>query len=186
MFESTGMTKVAHDAVLETFESEEGTERHPRWHRQVALTTMIMALLAAFGSLLAGITANEALLERTIEIIEVSYLEGDRVYVETLRAKHEILAAVGETPNSAEFEAVLAFEEEMRELEADAAREEELVLATAHTHMIFAVAVTLLALGITLGGTAVVVERKLLWVAGLVFGAAGAAGVGLGVLRMLS
>jgi hypothetical protein len=186
MSELTEMTDTAEDAVTEAMESEEVGEKHPGWHRQVALTTLVMALLAGLGGLLAGITAHEALLKRTKEIIEVSYLEGDRVHVETLNSKHEILTALGETPNRVEVERVVAFEEEMRELKAGTAREEALALTADNTHLIFAVAVVLLSLGITLGGMAVIVEHKFLWTVGLVFGVAGAAGIGLGVLAMLS
>lgn len=186
MSELTEITDMAEDAIIEAVRSEGTRPEHPRWHKPVALTTMIMALLAALGGLLAGITASESLFERTREIIEVSTLEGDRVCVETLKSKHEILTSLGETPDPAEIKRVAAFEGEMRELEAGTARDEALALATANTSMIFAIAVTLLSLGITLGGMAVVIERKWLWAAGLAFGAAGAAGVGLGILSMVT
>jgi hypothetical protein len=186
MSELTEITETAQDAVIEAVESKEVGEEEPRWHRQVALTTMIMALLAAFAGLLSGVTANEALLERTREIIAVSHLEGDRAFVETLKSKHEILTALGETPDQGEIERVAAFEEKMRELEATTAREEALVLTVTNAHLVFATAVTLLSLGITMGGMAVVIERKLLWTAGLVIGAVGAVCVGMGVFTMLS
>ena len=186
MSELTEMTETAQDAVIEAVESKEVGEQEPRWHRQVALTTMIMALLAAFAGMLSGVTANEALLERTREIIEVSHLEGERVCVETLKSKHEILNTLGQTPDQGEIGRVAAFEEEMQELEANAAGEETLVLTVSNAHLVFATAVTLLSLGITLGGMAVVVERRLLWTASLVIGAVGAACAGMGVLTMLS
>jgi hypothetical protein len=185
MTELTETTQAAEDVVMEAVESEAVGEQH-HWHRQVALTTMIMALLAALGGLLAGITANEALLDRTREIIEVSYLEGDRAYVETIKAKHEILAALGEKPDPDELETVLAFEQEIRLLEADASREEVLSATAASAHEVFAIAVTLLSLGITMAGMGVVVNRKVIWVISLVVGVFGAIGVGLGVLSMLA
>jgi hypothetical protein len=180
------IVETAQDVVIEAVESEKVGGEQPRWHTHVALTTLIMALLAALGGLLAGVTANEALLVRTEEIIEKSELEGDRLYVENLRSKHELLTALGQTPDSAEIERLAAFERELRELKVDTEREELLVRVTARAHQVFAIAVTLLSLGITLGGMAIVVERKALWAVGLVFGVAGTAGVGLGVLMMLS
>ena len=80
---------------------------------------------------------------------------------------------------------MVASEEEMRELEADAAREEMLALAGARADTVFAIAVTLLSLGITLGGMAIVIERKFLWTVGIVFGALGAVGISMGVYTML-
>ncbi len=73
---------------------------------------------------LAGMTAHQALIERTEEIIELNIMEGDRIYMETLRSKHEILTALGESPDQAEIEAIEAFEKEMQELETEDAIEE--------------------------------------------------------------
>ena len=144
-----------------------------------------MALLVAVAGMLASICAHTALVERTKEIIEMNYLEGDRGRVETLKSKHGILTALGETPDPAEIELVVAFEEEMRKLEAGSAREEALTHTITNAHVIFAIAVMLLSIGITLGGTAVVVERRWLWAAGLVVGAAGTLGVGIGIVVTL-
>lgn len=186
MSELTEMTDTAQEAATEALEAQEAGEKGTPWHRQVAFTTLIMALLAALAGLLGGITADAALIDRTREIIEVSYLEGNRACAETLKAKHEILTVLGKSPDAAEVERLRAFEKEQEVLQAESALEEVQVFETSSAHMTFAIAVTLLSLGITLGGMAVVVERRALWVAGLVFGAAGAAAVGLGVLRMLS
>jgi len=186
MSELTEMTDTAQEAATAALEAQEAREQERRWHRQVALTTLLMALLAALGGLLAGITADQALIDRTKEIIEVSYLEGDRACAETLKAKHEILIVLGESPDPAEIERLRAFEKEREVLETESAVEEMEVFEAGSAHMTLAIAVTLLSLGITLGGMAVVVERKPLWLAGLLFGAAGALAVGLGVLRMLS
>lgn len=186
MTELTEVTETAQDAVTEAIESPVVGPEEPRWHDHVALTTLIMALLAALGGLLAGMTAHEALLERTEEIIGMSSLEGDRLSAETLKSKHEILIALGRTPDPAEVERVAAIEQGMQEPQASTARKETLAVAASQTHLICAIAVTLLSLGITLGGMAVVVERKVLWTVGLFVGAAGAVGVGIGVLSMLS
>jgi len=113
-------------------------------------------------------------------------LESDRAYVETLKSKHEILTTLGRTPDPAELGTVAAFEIRMWELEANPAHEEVLALGATNTHMIFALAIALPSLGITLGGMAVVLEHKLLWTAGLVFAALGIIGIGMGVFTMLS
>ena len=58
---------------------------------------------------------------------------------------------------------------------------EEEVEAVAHAHEIFALGVTLLAIAISLSGISVVVERRVLWGIGLVFGGIGAGFVLLGI-----
>lgn len=186
MSELTEMVETAQDAVTEAVESKEVGDEHSRWHNRVALTTLVMALLAALGALLASRTANEALLGRTKEIIEISRLEGDRISVEMLKSKHEILIALGETPDPAERERIKAFETGMRELKAESARQEALATSIISAHEVFAIGVTMLSLGITLGGMAIVVERKFLWTVGLLFGMIGVLAVGTGVLMMLA
>ena len=173
------------DFVNEVVDSEGAGEEHPRWHKHVALIILIMALLSALVAVLASITAHQALIERTKEIIEVDIMEGDRIYVEVLKTKHEILAALGESPDQAEMEAIAAFEKEMRELETEDAIEEAMVVTAISTNRIFAIVVALLSLGTALCGMSIIADQKYLWIIGLLFGAVGTAGLGLGVVSML-
>ena len=75
--------------------------RVKRWHKKVALSTLILALLAALGGLLSGITAQESQFEKIEEVINLTILENDRISVDVLKAKHEILISLGETPDEA-------------------------------------------------------------------------------------
>jgi hypothetical protein len=190
MSEITETEERSKETVLEAIKSKEqahpgATKDEPRWHWRCALTTMIMALLAALSGLLAGLNANEALLGRTREILEVNELQGKRLYVEMLRSKHEVLLALGQEPDPAETEIVAAFEASTHDLEIEAAQNEMLVATAVSAHQAFAVAVMLLSLGITLGGMSVILDRGYLWVIGLVLGAAGVVSLGLGILTML-
>jgi hypothetical protein len=174
------------ELFMESVQGDEGAHKSPSWHKQVALSSLILAVLAALGGLLAGITAHESLFERTQEIIAVSRLEGDRVSVEVLRAKHEILAGLGEPVDPAEIAQIQAYEEEARELEREAGREEEQAQATGYSHLVLAIAVTVLSVGITLSGMAVVVDERWLWVAGMAIGACGILGLILGIISTLT
>jgi uncharacterized membrane protein len=145
-----------------------------------------MALLTAIGALLAGVTSDEALLKRTEEIMEISILEGDRVQVDILSAKHEILVSLGKTPDEAEVERVREFKDAIEELAADVQREEKRIISSNSSSLVLAVAVTLLSVGITVSGMSVIVEQKMLWIVGIVFGVAGAVGVGIGVVTMVT
>ena len=176
----------AEDLATDGIDSREVGNGHPRWHKHVALTTLILALLTALGAILAGMSSHQAMIERTQEIIEVNSLEGDRVFVETLKSKHEILTILGETPAQAEISTIAAIEEEMLGLEIKTAGDESLVNTTTKGHNIFAIAVALLSLGTALCSMSIIVNQKYLWGAGLLFGAIGTAGVVLGILRMLS
>jgi hypothetical protein len=185
MSELPESVETAEDFITDVMDSQEVGDGHPRWHKHVALTTLVMALLTALGAMLAGMSSHQAMIERTQEIIEGSSLQGDRVYVETLKSKHEILTILGEMPDQDEIATIAAIEEEMLELEIKTIGDESLVETTTKSHHIFAIAVALLSLGTALCGMSIIVNQKYLWGVGLVFGAIGTAGVGLGVIGML-
>ena len=185
MSEISESSELVEELVLESVKEDKGGHKAPKWHKRVALTSLVLALLTALGGLLAGMTAHEALLERTKEIIDISRVEGDRVSVEVLRAKHEILASLGEAVDPVEVALIQAYEEEEADLIIEAALEEAETQLTGYTHLVLAIAVTVLSVGITLGGMAVVVEEKALWLTGLVIGTVGTLGLALGIVMML-
>ena len=110
-------TEVVNELVLESAQADEGGTQHPLWHRQVAMSTLLMALITAVGALLAGITAHEALLDRTQEIIEITIDENDRVSIEVLKAKVEIMTKFGETPDPVDLALIKTYEAESRVME---------------------------------------------------------------------
>ncbi|MGA1197624.1 MAG: hypothetical protein ACO36I_14125, partial [Candidatus Latescibacterota bacterium] len=76
------------EAIVEHLQ---GGSQHNGWIKWIAVSAMIMALFSAIGALLAGITANDSLMERTEEVLEVSRMANDELHVEVLRTKHELL-----------------------------------------------------------------------------------------------
>lgn len=126
------------------------------------------------------------MIDKTEEVINLTSLEGDRVSVEVLKAKHEILFSMGETPEQAEISAIQAYEAEIEEKRKALIREERLVQTIGQTHLIFAIAVAVLAVGISVSGMSVVIDQIWLWWMGIVFGLVGSFGVILGVTTMLN
>jgi hypothetical protein len=185
MSEEFESSELVNELAMEQLEEDGGESEEKNWHRTVALATLVLALLAALGGLLSGITSHEAQLEKTEEIINLTILEGDQVSIEILKAKHDLLISMGETPDAAELEEIRLFEEEVAEKQEEVAEEETLAQAFGQTHLIFAIAVTILAVGISVSGMSVVVDQKWLWGVGMVFGVVGAVGVVLGIIFML-
>lgn len=186
MTEPEEQAELASELIMETVKKGNTARARPNWHNQVALSTLFMALFTAVGALLAGMTAHEALLDRTQELIDVSIAENERVSMEVLKAKAEILASLGEVPSASDAAQIQAYEQEVRSAKEKAAEEEADVALVAHSHLIFAIAVTVLSAGITLAGMSIIAERKLLWVVGLALGAVGVLGVAVGVATRLS
>jgi hypothetical protein len=177
--------ELASELTMESVKQDDNAETQARWHKQVAMSTLLMAVLVAVGALLSGITANEALLARTEEIIESSRLDRDQIVVEVLKAKHDILTSVGETPQQADIEQIKSYQSELEELTDLTQREEEFILRTTFAHLIFASAITLLSVAITLSGMSIIVGQRYLWFIGIVVAAGGAIGIGIGVLMMI-
>lgn len=176
------------DEMAQEVANTEGPSRNqpPDWHNQVALSTLILAILAAIGALLAGMTAHEAVLDRTREAIDSSVLEGERVTVEVLKAKHEILLSLGDTPDAAELAKIQAYQKRVPELRDGVAGEEEATVATGYPHLVLAIAATVISIGIAVTGMSVVVERKWLWLAGLAVSLVGVIALGIGIVTMIS
>ncbi len=149
------------------------------WRSSAAVSTLVLGLLAAVTALLAGITAHDSLLKRTEELLEVTLLEGDRVFVEVLRAKHEVLGELGVAPDPVEVEAISDFD---REAPLRASRDEAIERAASSAsshHLVFAAAAVLLSIAIAIVGVAVVLSSRWLWLWGVF------AGGGLGALVLL-
>lgn len=151
----------------------------------VALSAMVMALLSALGALLVGITTNEALQERMEESIEVSYIEGDRLNIEILKSKHDVLISLGKTIDQSELVRIKDYEKNEKDLAAEVRNDDAKVKRTILLHEFFAVGVTLLSIAITLCGLALLAKRRSLFIVGLVFSCAGASIVFYSVFMML-
>jgi len=179
-------TEVANELVVAQVKERLGGRKMSEEHAGVALSTMLMALLAAFGALMASISAQDALLDRTAEVMAVSVRESDRLAVEVLKAKHEILVTLGGKPDALELAQIGAYERSATEFADRTSREEDQVQALVLPHLVFAVAVTLLSVGIALNGIAVLTEKKFLWFVGMAFGLVGAIGIIAGVVMMVA
>ena len=185
MTELEESAEAAHDLIREELQRK-NDEDGMRWTGWVLLSTMALALLSALAALLAGFTANEAVLERTQELLEVSYYESDRLNMEILKSKHEILISLGETPSRAKIDRIRKYEDEVSRLKLSVSKEELKAQEAIFEHELFAIGVTLFSIAITLCGMALVVQRRRIWGVGLVFGLAGICIVGLGIFKMFS
>jgi len=179
--ESTEMTN---ELIMDSVKGDEAEREPPRWHSWVAITTLLMATFIAFAALMAGITAHEALLHRTEEVMAVSIRESDRLNVAVLKAKHDILISQGEKPDTIELMQVQMYERSATEFAEKTSRYEDKVQALVIPHLAFSIAVTLLSVGIALSGMAIIVEHQLLWYIGIVFGIGGIIGLGTGIFTI--
>ena len=173
----------AHEVILDAVQSDEQDERS--WTKWVALTAMVMALFSTVGALLAGITSTESLMVRTEEILELSRLENDRLHIEILRSKHDLVRSMGQLPDEAEVLRILEYEKDVAALETIVGRDEVRVVIANQKHTVFALGVTLLSIAITLSGMSIIASRQILWYVGIVFGLVGCGFVSWGIFTFL-
>jgi len=178
-------TEHAHETIHEYVAESHSGPSTPRWHTYVALSTLVMALLSAMAALMAALSAHESLLERTREIVDFVALETDRIEIEVLRSKHDILRQFEVMPPPDELSRIRTYQEDVATLMETTAEEEAVVGASNRAHIVFAIAVTLLSVGITLGGMSLIAKQRFLWIIGLVFGAAGTLSVAIGFRTMI-
>ncbi len=177
------MEKV-HEAIHEEMEKEGG-----RLLRTIALTTALLAALAAIASLRAGATVNQALLlktEATRLQAEASdqwaYYQAKGIKAAVQEASATPWSAAGREPPARFSEEQKRYKEEQAEIrkkaeEKERERDEREKEAEhlLHTHHGFANGVALFQVSIALGAVAALTRNRLVWFGSLALGGAGLA-----------
>ena len=176
--------EVTHDIIKEDL-IHHARDTDLTWIDKVALSTMIMALISALGALLAGVTSNQLLIERTESILKMTHMETDRINFEILKSKHDMYKVLSQPINPLEKETVRRYQDHFKKLNDEAKTDNSQAKLTFKNHELFALGVTFLSIAITLSGMSLVTHRKRFWFIGLSFGSVGTAIVTFGVWQML-
>ena len=133
--------------------AEERYKEKERWTLLVAISTAIMAVLAAIAGLLAGHHSNEALIEQIRSSDQWAFYQAKSIKAE-IRALQPV-KDTNKTPQQVKGE------EEAIKKHA----EEEEVASENHLqkHIILARAVTLLQIAIAISAIAILTRRKFMW-----------------------
>jgi hypothetical protein len=184
-------TEKLHEAIHEELEKEGGS-----FLKQVALTTAVLAALAAVSALQAGATVNEALLlktEATRLQAEASdqwaYYQAKGVKAAIQEATRTSWLAAGKEPPPDYAEKQKRYGEEQKEIQ-DQAREREKQRDEKsrkadhllHRHHRFANAVALFQVSIALGAVAALTRYRVVWLASMLLGLGGLGAAALGLL----
>ncbi|HEX3526232.1 MAG TPA: DUF4337 domain-containing protein [Thermoanaerobaculia bacterium] len=175
-------TERLHEAIHEELEREGGT-----FLKRIALTTALLAALAAIASLYAGATVNEALVlktEATRLQAEASdqwaYYQAKGVKAAIAEASATSWLAIGK-PAPPEYAASQKrYKDEQKEIDAKARekekeRDEKSTEADhlLHRHHLFADSVALLQVSIALGAVAALTRSRFAWIASMAVGGTG-------------
>lgn len=148
----------------------------------VALSSAILAVLAALAALFAGHFANDAMIERIEAGDKWSYYQAKGIKASVLRTRMTTLEALGKPRDPKDEKKAESYDEEQNEIQAEAFKltDESEAHLTQHTRL--AGSVTFFQVAIALGAIAVLTKRKELWLASLLVGVLGAGTMAYGFM----
>jgi hypothetical protein len=150
-------------------DTHETAKHGPAWISGVALSTAILAVLAAIASLLSGEHANEAMLSQIGASSQWNYYQAKSIKSAVLDAK----AAFTGAPDESDQAKRVRYEKEQEEIKADAEHKEAAAKSFFHKHEVFARGVTMFQIAIAIAAISALTRKRSFWVVSLVFGGFG-------------
>ena len=139
------------------------------WISWVALSTAILAVLAAIASLLSGEHANEAVLNQIEASSQWSYYQAKSIKTAVLDAKIAFTGAPDESDQSKRAR----YEKEQGEIKSEAEQKQAVAKSYFHKHEVFARGVTMFQIAIAIAAISALTKRRRFWIVSLIFGAVG-------------
>ena len=139
------------------------------WISWVALSTAILAVLAAITGLLSGQHANEAMMSQIEASDQWNYYQSKGIKASMLDAKMSLATAVSEKDR----EKVKHYEEEQSEIKSEAERKQSEAKSNFHQHEVYARGVTMFQIGIAIAAISALTKKRRFWFVSLLFAAAG-------------
>src|ERR1700681_3866383 len=141
----------------------------PSWISWVALSTALLAVLAAIAGLLSGSHANEAMMSQIEASDQGGYYQAKNIKAAVLDAKTS-LAAV---PVAGDKEKAAKYQEEEAEIKAEAERKQSEAKANFHQHEVYRGSVTMFQIAIAIAAISGLTKRRKFWFVSLLFGLTG-------------
>src|SRR5437763_498699 len=139
------------------------------WISWVALSTAILAVLAAIAGLLSGQHVNEAMMNQIEASNQWNYYQAKSIKASVLDAKMSLAGA----PNESDQSKRDRYEKEQEEIKSDAERKEAAAKSNFHKHEVFARGVTMFQIAIAIAAISALTKRRHFWLVSLLFGVVG-------------
>lgn len=146
--------------------AEHNTETWISW---VALSTAILAVLAAIAGLVSGKNANEAMINQIEAADQWSYYQSKSIKAAVLDAKMSLTATVNEADTGKRDR----YEKEQEEIKSEAEQKQSEARSNFHRHEVYARAVTMFQIAIAIAAISALTKRRLFWAVSLIFGLIG-------------
>ncbi|WP_214070512.1 DUF4337 domain-containing protein [Mucilaginibacter sp. dw_454] len=149
---------------------QEGKER---WVLFVALSTALIAVLAAITGLLAGEHADEAMLAQIHSSDQWAFYQAKGIKSETLSEANKLLVAFGKPAIAEDQAKIAANKKEQAEIKEKAEDFQKESTMHSEKHSIFAHGITMFQISIAIGAISIIVKRKSLWLVSMGFACVG-------------
>jgi hypothetical protein len=143
------------------------------WTMGVALSSALLAGLAAVCSLLAGHHANEAMVDQIQSSDRWAYYQAKGIKAAVLGSKMELLEAEGRPVSAKDQQKVADYKKEQDDIASEANERQRSAEAHLQRHVVFARGVTLFQIAIAVGAISALTNRRAFWFVSLGFGLAG-------------
>ena len=149
------------------------SEGKEKWVLYVALTTAVIAVLAAITGLLAGDHSDEAMLSQIKSSDKWAFYEAKSIKSQQIASADKILLALGKTPALADKAKIDSNKADQAKIMADAKALEKESGEHVAKHKVLASGVTLFQVAIAIGAISIITKRKGLWLASMGFASVG-------------
>ena len=153
-----------HEQIHERAEHETA-----QWISWVALSTAILAVLAAIAGLISGSHANEAMMSQIDASDQWGFYQAKSIKAALLEVKTSLSSAMV----AADKEKVTSYQKEEAEIKAEAERKQAESKAHFHKHEIYARSVTLFQIAIAIAAISALTRRRSFWGVSLLAGVVG-------------
>src|SRR5437870_10394498 len=140
-----------------------------KWISWVALSTAILAVLAAIAGLLSGSHANEAMMKQIESADQWAFYQAKGIKAAVLDAKMSLTGSASD----ADGEKAAKYSEEQAEIQKEARAKEGEAKQNFHRHEVFARGVTLFQIAIAIAAISALTKKPRFWIVSLFFGGVG-------------
>jgi hypothetical protein len=148
------------------------------WMSWVALSTAILAVLAAITGLLSGKHANEAMMSQIEAADQWAYYQAKGIKASVLDAKMTLTGS----PSEQDRVKAERYQEEQTEIQNEAKKKEEEAKRNFRQHEIFARGVTMFQIAIAVAAISALTKKRKFWMVSLLFGTIGCVFLVLGMV----
>jgi Domain of unknown function (DUF4337) len=148
------------------------------WISWVALSTALLAVLAAIAGLLSGMNVNEAMMNQIEASNQWNYYQAKSIKASVLDSKMSLATTVDEKDRAK----AARYEEEQAEIRKEAEHKTVEAKVNFHRHEVYARAVTMFQIAIAIAAISALTRQRRFWFVSLLFGAVGCVFLVLGAI----